>query len=121
MQLSFGSSSEPDGGAEEAEMGNDNSNGTPSSVEEIEPVGRTTSNIVSIRMVLSNAGHTLSGAEAELVLNPLRLAFETKNTKVVELALDCLHVGAHFVHDYCLILSPTRARAIIFFKFAIQI
>ncbi|KAL6580183.1 Brefeldin A-inhibited guanine nucleotide-exchange protein 5 [Orobanche minor] len=92
------SSSEPDGGAEEAEMVNDNSNGTPSSVEEIEPVGRTTGNIVSIRMVLSNAGHTLSGAEAELVLNPLRLAFETKNTKVVELALDCLHKLIEYNH-----------------------
>lgn len=50
-------------------------------------------------MVLANAGHTLWGAEAELVLNPLRLAFETKSIKVVELALDCLHVGAHFVHS----------------------
>lgn len=43
---------------------------------------------------LANAGHTLSVAEAELVLNPLRLAFETKNIKIMELALDCLHVGA---------------------------
>lgn len=51
-------------------------------------------------MVLANAGYTLSGAEAELVLNPLRLAFETKNIKVVELALDCLHVGVHFVHNF---------------------
>ncbi|XP_019193476.1 PREDICTED: brefeldin A-inhibited guanine nucleotide-exchange protein 5-like [Ipomoea nil] len=40
---------------------------------------------------LANAGHTLSVAEAELVLNPLRLAFETKNIKIMELALDCLH------------------------------
>lgn len=46
---------------------------------------------ISIAAALSNAGHTLEGAEAELVLNPLRLAFETKNIKVVELALDCLH------------------------------
>lgn len=45
---------------------------------------------------LEIAGHTLGGAEADLVLNPLRLAFETKNTKMVELALDCLHVGAAF-------------------------
>lgn len=121
MQLLSGSSPEPNGGAEEAEMGNDNSNRTPSSVEEIEPVERSTSNIVSIRMVLANAGHTLSGTEAELVLNPLRLAFETKNTKVVELALDCLHVGARFVHNYCLILCPTTARVIIVYKFAMQI
>ncbi|OAY82078.1 hypothetical protein ACMD2_05242, partial [Ananas comosus] len=29
--------------------------------------------------------------QAELVLQPLRLAFESKNIKLVELALDCLH------------------------------
>ncbi|KAL3744597.1 hypothetical protein ACJRO7_013808 [Eucalyptus globulus] len=40
---------------------------------------------------LASAGHTLGGAEVELVLNPLRLAFETKNLKVLEPALDCLH------------------------------
>ncbi|XP_047972872.1 brefeldin A-inhibited guanine nucleotide-exchange protein 5 [Salvia hispanica] len=92
------SSSESDTGAEEAELGTKQSNTTPSSVEEIEPVGRTTSNNVSVRMVLANAGHTLSEAEAELVLNPLRLAFETKNTKVVELALDCLHKLIEYNH-----------------------
>uniref|UniRef100_A0A7C8YZZ3 Mon2/Sec7/BIG1-like dimerisation and cyclophilin-binding domain-containing protein n=1 Tax=Opuntia streptacantha TaxID=393608 RepID=A0A7C8YZZ3_OPUST len=46
---------------------------------------------MSIATTLSTAGHTLEGAQAELVLNPLRLAFETKNTKIVECALDCLH------------------------------
>ncbi|XP_047309757.1 brefeldin A-inhibited guanine nucleotide-exchange protein 5-like [Impatiens glandulifera] len=46
------------------------------------------SNITSI---LANAGNTLEGPAAELVLNPLRLAFETKNVKVLEFALDCLH------------------------------
>ncbi|KAL2937664.1 Brefeldin A-inhibited guanine nucleotide-exchange protein 5 [Bienertia sinuspersici] len=46
---------------------------------------------ISIAMALSNAGQTLNEAESELVLNPLRLAFETKNIKIVELALDCLH------------------------------
>ncbi|KAK1413426.1 hypothetical protein QVD17_35199 [Tagetes erecta] len=45
----------------------------------------------SITKTLANAGHSLEGAEAELVLNPLRLAFETKNPKVIELALDCIH------------------------------
>ncbi|KAL7194094.1 hypothetical protein ACSBR2_025688 [Camellia fascicularis] len=45
----------------------------------------------TITTALANAGHTLEGAEADLVLNPLRLAFETKNMKVIELALDCLH------------------------------
>ncbi|KAL7148741.1 hypothetical protein ABFS83_06G199500 [Erythranthe nasuta] len=38
------------------------------------------------------------GAEGELVLNPLRLAFETKNIKVVELALDCLHKLIEYNH-----------------------
>jgi len=41
---------------------------------------------------LSSAGNTLEGPQAELVLNPLRLAFETKNLKLIEPALDCLHV-----------------------------
>ncbi|KAF9680906.1 hypothetical protein SADUNF_Sadunf06G0170400 [Salix dunnii] len=45
----------------------------------------------SITVVLANAGCTLEGAEAELVLNPLRVAFETKNLKILEPALDCLH------------------------------
>lgn len=53
---------------------------------------RGTSTSGTITDSLANAGHTLGGAESELVLNPLRLAFETKNPKVVELALDCLHV-----------------------------
>lgn len=46
---------------------------------------------LSITSALSKAGQTLEGAEAELVLNPLRLAFETKNLKVIDAALDCLH------------------------------
>ena len=33
----------------------------------------------AITMALANAGYTLEGTEVELVLNPLRLAFETKN------------------------------------------
>ncbi|KAF5761248.1 putative Sec7 domain, mon2, dimerization and cyclophilin-binding domain, Sec7 domain superfamily [Helianthus annuus] len=45
----------------------------------------------SVKTTLASAGHTLEGSESELVLNPLRLAFETKNPKVLELALDCLH------------------------------
>ncbi|XP_024984145.1 brefeldin A-inhibited guanine nucleotide-exchange protein 5-like [Cynara cardunculus var. scolymus] len=44
-----------------------------------------------ITKMLANAGHSLEGAQLELVLNPLRLAFETKNPKVIELALDCIH------------------------------
>lgn len=54
----------------------------------------------SITKTLSNAGQSLEGTDAELVLIPLRLAFETKNPKVIELALDCIHV-CHFLFDYC--------------------
>ncbi|PIA33204.1 hypothetical protein AQUCO_04200152v1 [Aquilegia coerulea] len=45
----------------------------------------------AITTALASAGHTLKGTEVELVLQPLRLAFETKNLKLVEPALDCLH------------------------------
>nr|XP_043611760.1 brefeldin A-inhibited guanine nucleotide-exchange protein 5-like [Erigeron canadensis] len=45
----------------------------------------------SITKTLASAGQSLEGAELELVLNPLRLAFETKNPKFIELALDCIH------------------------------
>ena len=48
---------------------------------------------------LASAGNTLEGADAELVLNPLRLAFETKNLKILESALDCLHVRACFLES----------------------
>ncbi|KAK4564844.1 hypothetical protein RGQ29_006776 [Quercus rubra] len=54
------------------------------SLGEIESAG-------SVNAVLSSAGNTLEGPQAELVLNPLRLAFETKNLKLMEPALDCLH------------------------------
>ncbi|KAJ4951655.1 hypothetical protein NE237_028487 [Protea cynaroides] len=45
----------------------------------------------NITMALASAGNTLEVAEAELILQPLRLAFETKILKLVEPALDCLH------------------------------
>ncbi|KAL9325769.1 hypothetical protein ACSQ67_006414 [Phaseolus vulgaris] len=45
----------------------------------------------NINVVLASAGNTLEGADAEIVLNPLRLAFETKSLKILESALDCLH------------------------------
>ncbi|KAL9273490.1 Brefeldin A-inhibited guanine nucleotide-exchange protein 5-like protein, partial [Drosera capensis] len=44
-----------------------------------------------IAAALASASHILEGSDSELVLNPLRLAFETKNVKIIELALDCLH------------------------------
>lgn len=60
--------------------------------EEAENVGRKATPHEPISVVLANAGHVLEGADAEIVLNPLRLAFDTKNLKVIELSLDCLHV-----------------------------
>lgn len=59
---------------------------------------KSTNNSGLIATVLANAGSTLQGTEAELVLNPLRLAFETKNMKIVELALDCLHKLIEYNH-----------------------
>ncbi|KAL0340812.1 UNVERIFIED_CONTAM: Brefeldin A-inhibited guanine nucleotide-exchange protein 5 [Sesamum radiatum] len=91
-------SSEPDVGAERTEIGADSSVSASSAAEDVESMGRPTSSSGSIMMVLANAGHTLGGAEAELVLNPLRLAFGTKNVKVVELALDCLHKLIEYNH-----------------------
>ncbi|KAF0905978.1 hypothetical protein E2562_008999 [Oryza meyeriana var. granulata] len=44
-----------------------------------------------ITQVLASAGRVLEGTQAELVLQPLRVAFETKHVKLVEPALDCLH------------------------------
>jgi guanine nucleotide-exchange factor len=73
-----GSSGETEGGAEPSQQHS----------SEAEPVAKP---IGSINSILSSAGNTLEGAQAELILNPLRLAFETKNLKVMEPALDCLH------------------------------
>ncbi|KAG0608013.1 hypothetical protein M758_8G071400 [Ceratodon purpureus] len=47
---------------------------------------------------LAEAGHTLEGSEADLVILPLRLAFETKQPKLVEPALDCLHKLISYGH-----------------------
>ncbi|ONM24439.1 HOPM interactor 7 [Zea mays] len=44
-----------------------------------------------ITEALGSAGRVLDGPQAELVLQPLRLAVETKHVKLVEPALDCLH------------------------------
>ncbi|KAL3650082.1 Brefeldin A-inhibited guanine nucleotide-exchange protein 5 [Castilleja foliolosa] len=93
-EVSSQSSSESDARAEASE-GADPSIRTPSAAEEVE---RPTGSTETITVLLSKAGHTLGGAEAELVLNPIRLAFETKNIKVVELALDCLHKLIEYNH-----------------------
>lgn len=41
--------------------------------------------------ILAEAGHNLEESQADLVVLPLRLAIETKQAKLVETALDCLH------------------------------
>lgn len=63
------------------------------SVPGADSVGEPVSISETISTVLANAGHTLEGSVAELVLSPLRLAFATKNLKILESALDCLHVS----------------------------
>uniref|UniRef100_A0A5B6ZVK9 Putative brefeldin A-inhibited guanine nucleotide-exchange protein 5 n=1 Tax=Davidia involucrata TaxID=16924 RepID=A0A5B6ZVK9_DAVIN len=82
---------ETDAGAAKSGMESDLSPTVPHAAEEGGNISRPVGISGTIMTALANAGHTLGGAEAELVLNPLRLAFETKNVKVVELALDCLH------------------------------
>ncbi|XP_019057827.1 PREDICTED: brefeldin A-inhibited guanine nucleotide-exchange protein 5 isoform X1 [Tarenaya hassleriana] len=59
------------------------------SSEVVEQAGQPKSG--SINISLASAGHTLDGAELELVLKPLHLAFETKNIKILDAALDCIH------------------------------
>ncbi|GFP95753.1 brefeldin a-inhibited guanine nucleotide-exchange protein 5 [Phtheirospermum japonicum] len=79
-------------GSSEADSGAEKTEGSDLRVQSSAEVVEHMSSSGSITTVLANAGHTLGEAEAELVLNPLRLAFETKNVKVLDLALDCLHV-----------------------------
>ena len=54
----------------------------------------------AISATLSSVGHTLEGSKVEFFLQPLRLAFETKNPKLIEPSLDFLHVSS--VHYYML-------------------
>ncbi|KAK1568405.1 hypothetical protein Q3G72_024051 [Acer saccharum] len=86
-----GSSLETEGGAANIGAGSDQLPTLPHAVEEAEHAGRTAGVGGTVATALANAGRTLEGAEVELVLNPLRLALETKNLKILESALDCLH------------------------------
>ncbi|KAK2645141.1 hypothetical protein Ddye_020336 [Dipteronia dyeriana] len=86
-----GSSLETEDGAAKAGAGSDQLPTIPHAVEEAEHAGRTAGVGGTVATALANAGRTLEGAEVELVLNPLRLALETKNLKILESALDCLH------------------------------
>ncbi|GAV73997.1 Sec7 domain-containing protein/DUF1981 domain-containing protein/Sec7_N domain-containing protein [Cephalotus follicularis] len=89
-------SSSVDGSSLEAESGVAKAETEPNQSEVVlhaakEAVGRPVGMGETITTALANAGHTIDGAAVELVLNPLRLAFETKNLKILEPALDCLH------------------------------
>lgn len=81
---------------EEADTRASQSSMSAVSGEDHRPQNLSTSEAISA--TLSTAGHTLEGSEAELVLLPLRLAFETKNPKLVEPALDCLHKLIAYEH-----------------------
>ncbi|KAG6582539.1 Brefeldin A-inhibited guanine nucleotide-exchange protein 5, partial [Cucurbita argyrosperma subsp. sororia] len=80
---SAGDSSETGGQADESQ--------TAQTAQEVENDGGKVAPRDHVLIVLGNAGNVLHGDDAELVLSPLRLAFDTKNLKVLELALDCLH------------------------------
>ncbi|CAI0448209.1 unnamed protein product [Linum tenue] len=80
------SSHEPESGVKSAGE-TEQAHNDPHSAQEAKPVSISR----TISTALASAGHTLDGSEAELVLDPLRLAFETKSLKILEPALDCLH------------------------------
>lgn len=89
--VSFFLFSSPEAGAANTETEPSQTQTVPSSAG-VDPVGKPVNISGTISTALANAGHTLEGSEAELVLSLLRLAFETKNLKILESALDCLHV-----------------------------
>jgi guanine nucleotide-exchange factor len=57
------------------------------------PAKPSTCQAAAAAATLAEAGHTLEGSEADLVILPLLLAFESKQSKLIETALDCLHVS----------------------------
>ncbi|XVE50859.1 hypothetical protein DITRI_Ditri01bG0197800 [Diplodiscus trichospermus] len=69
-----GSSLETETGAE-----HDGSSIASQSAGDTELVSKPTAVSETITTALANTGYTLEGAEVKLALNPLRLAFETKN------------------------------------------
>ncbi|KAJ9682577.1 hypothetical protein PVL29_018491 [Vitis rotundifolia] len=89
----YGSSSKTDAGIAKNEIEANHSRAHTG--EGVERVGRPVSTSGTITAVLAHAGHTLEGAEVKLVLNPLRLAIETKNLKVLEPALDVFINSSH--------------------------
>ncbi|KAF4366438.1 hypothetical protein CsatB_010707 [Cannabis sativa] len=85
-----GDESSLEDGASKTEKEQSQSQTVPHDAQAI-PVAKPVSISATISTVLASAGNTLEGSVAELVLSPLRLAFETKNLKILESALDCLH------------------------------
>ncbi|CAI5948228.1 unnamed protein product [Closterium sp. NIES-64] len=53
---------------------------------------------VTAAAAMAEAGHSLEGVEAELILCPLRLAIESKQSRLMETALDCLHKLISYGH-----------------------
>ncbi|XP_076892587.1 brefeldin A-inhibited guanine nucleotide-exchange protein 5-like [Bidens hawaiensis] len=82
---------ETDDGTATKEAESDATASASHDTEAVETSGGPTASSGNVKTTLASAGHALEGSESELVLNPLRLAFETKSPKVIELALDCLH------------------------------
>ena len=93
---------ETDAGVAKSGMELDQETAVPHNADETEQISEPVGVRATITTALANAGHALEAAEAELFLNPLQLAFETKNVKVLELALDCLHVHACFLKSFVL-------------------
>ncbi|XWS10353.1 hypothetical protein CRYUN_Cryun39dG0069900 [Craigia yunnanensis] len=77
--------------AEKTGTETDGSSTASQSAGDTEHVSKPNGVSVTITTALANAEYTLEGSEVELALNLLRLAFETKNLKILEPALDCLH------------------------------
>ncbi|GKV00013.1 hypothetical protein SLEP1_g12776 [Rubroshorea leprosula] len=93
-----GSSLETENGVEKSGTETDGSSAAPQTAQEKGNVGKPVVVSGTMTTALASAGYTLEGAEVELVLNPLRLAFETKNLKILEPALDCLHKLISYDH-----------------------
>ncbi|KAG6547191.1 hypothetical protein Mapa_011443 [Marchantia paleacea] len=99
-----GTAAAPDVESPPKENGGDSAVSAPSGAESDAPetkpsqAQRRPSTGEGAAATMAEAGHSLEGSEADLVLLPLRLAFETKQPKLVESALDCLHKLISYGH-----------------------
>ncbi|KAF4382922.1 hypothetical protein G4B88_010093 [Cannabis sativa] len=99
-----GDESSLEDGASKTEKEQSQSQTVPHDAQAI-PVAKPVSISATISTVLASAGNTLEGSVAELVLSPLRLAFETKNLKILESALDCLHIFPSVLDVSCKLIA----------------